>query len=107
MENIDAFLEMDIVVGIIKAVEDHPNADRLYVLRVDVGDKTITLVAGLKKYYSKEELIGKRILVVKNLKPKNFRGITSQGMLLAADNGEEVGVLTTDRKVRAGTRVKV
>jgi len=101
------FHKLDLRVGLVKEVEDHPNADRLYKLRVDVGDRDITLVAGLKKFYSKEELKGKRIVVVYNLEPKKFRGVVSQGMLLAADNGENVGVLTPLFKVRPGTKVEL
>ncbi len=100
-----ALSDLDLRVGVVKRVEDHPNADRLYVLKVDVGEKEITLVAGLKKFYKPAELLGKRIIVVYNLEPKTFRGVTSQGMLLAADDGTNVGVLTPIRKVRPGTRV--
>ena len=101
------FLKLDLRVGLIKSVEDHPNADKLYKLKVDVGSKEITLVAGLKKYYKPEELLGKRIIVVYNLQPKKFRGVVSQGMLLAADDGENVGILTPLRKVPPGTKVEL
>ena len=95
----------DLRVGVIKKVEDHPNADRLYILTVDVGEER-RLVAGLKDFYTKEELVGKRVIVVKNLKKKKIRGVVSEGMLLAADDGESVGLLTTLFKVEPGARVK-
>ena len=101
------FAKLDLRIGLIKSVEDHPNADRLYKLKVDVGEREITLVAGLKKYYTPEELRGKRIVVVYNLEHKKFRGIVSQGMLLAADDGKNVGILTPLRKVPPGTKVEI
>ncbi|RLF65953.1 MAG: methionine--tRNA ligase, partial [Thermoplasmata archaeon] len=80
-------------VGLVTDVKDHPNADKLYVLRVDLGDEERTLVAGLRPYYSKEELKDKKIAVLANLKPAKLRGIKSEGMLLAADDGKIVSVL--------------
>ena len=101
------FHRLDLRVGLIKSVEDHPNADKLYKLKVDVGEREITLVAGLKNFYKPEELLGKRIIVVYNLEHKKFRGVVSQGMLLAADDGTDVGILTPFRKVKPGTRVEL
>lgn len=98
-------MEPDLRVGVVKKVEDHPNADKLYILTVDIGEER-RLVAGLKAFYSKEELIGKRIIVVKNLKKKKIRGVVSEGMLLAADDGSNVALLTTLHKVETGTKVK-
>jgi len=84
---------LDIRVGLVTDVKDHPNADKLYMLRVDLGDEERTLVAGLRPYYSKEELKDKKIAVLANLKPAKLRGIKSEGMLLAADDGKTVSVL--------------
>ena len=68
-------------------------------MKVDLGeDQPRTLVAGLKKFYSKEDMVGKKIIVVANLKPAKMRGIISNGMLLAAESGDEVGLLTHDPK---------
>lgn len=89
---LDDFEKLDIRVGTIKECKDHPNADRLYVLEVSMGDRDITLVTNLKSRYSKEEMEGRRLLVLYNLKPHNFRGIDSEGMLLAAE--DEDGFLT-------------
>ncbi len=99
------FHKLDLRVGLVKEVEPHPNGDKLYVLRVDVGDGEVTLVAGLRDFYSPDQLRGKRIVVVRNLQHKKIRGVVSQGMLLAADDGKDVGVLTPLFKVRPGTRV--
>ncbi len=93
-----------LTVGKIKEVTNHPNADKLYVLKVDVG-KEIRLVAGLKQYIPAEQLLGTKIIVVSNLKHAQLRGVESQGMLLAADDGKNVVPLTCDAK--QGTVVSV
>ncbi len=81
----DDFAKLQFVVGKILEVEDIEGADKLYKLTVDIGDEKRTLVAGIKQYYKKEDILGKNIIVFKNLEPKKLRGVYSQGMLLAAD----------------------
>ena len=76
--------------------ENHPNADSLLHLRVNLGDHEIELVAGLRKYYDPASLQGRKIVVVENLKPSKLRGIVSQGMLLAAQDSKGVHILTSD-----------
>ncbi len=88
--------KLDLRVAKIKSVEDHPNADRLYVITIDLGDHTRTLVAGLKSYYSKEEMTGKHVVVVANLEPAKLRGVESQGMILAAEDDDIVSLLIAD-----------
>lgn len=105
MSTINDLKNLNLKVGKITAVDDHPNAQNLYVLKVDIGSETRTLVAGLKKYYSKEELLGKLIVVVCNLEYKELRGVVSQGMLLAAQDGNIVSVLTVDKPVAAGSDI--
>ena len=86
--------QMDFRVGEITDVKDHPNADKLYVLEVDLGKEKRTLVAGLKGHYDKDDLIGKKVVVFTNLKPVELRGVKSDGMVLAAvDEDEEKIVL--------------
>ncbi|AFL94325.1 methionyl-tRNA synthetase [Thermococcus cleftensis] len=102
----DEFSKLDLRVGRIISVEDHPNADRLYVVRVDLGDEVRQLVAGLKKYYSKDELLNKTVVIVANLEPKKLRGVESQGMLLAADDGENVALLMPDKEVKLGAKIR-
>ena len=92
----EPFASLDLKVAKIEKVEDHPEAEKLYVMRIDLGKEKRTLVAGLKGHYSKKELDGKNIVVVCNLKPAKIRGIESQGMLLAAEKGGEVGLLVSD-----------
>lgn len=98
----------NLVVGRILEVRDHPNADRLYVLKVDLGEKEIQLVAGLRKHSTPEELSGRQIVVVENLKWVKLRGEESQGMLLAADDGETVAtLLPRENSVKPGDAVTI
>ena len=103
--SIEDFKRIKLRVGKVIEVIDHPKADKLYVLRVDMGDETRTLIAGIKPWYKKEELLGKHIVVLVNLEPKNIRGVTSEGMLLAADDGENVSILTIDKPIKLGASV--
>jgi len=98
---------LDLTVGRIEKVENHPEADKLYVLRVSFGDREIQLVAGLRKHYSIDQLLGKRIIVVANLKKARFRGKESEGMLLAADDGISTHFLTVSDSIPPGTKVKI
>ncbi len=90
-------------VGKIEEVTEHPEADKLYILKVSLGhkeggkEKIIQLVAGLRSHYKKDELLGKKIIVVSNLKHAKLRGQESQGMLLAADDGRQVKVIHPER----------
>ena len=78
------FAKLDLRVGTVLEVADHPNADKLLVLKVDLGTEQRQLVAGLRGYVSHEQLLGSQIVVVANLAPRKMRGVESQGMLLAA-----------------------
>ncbi len=97
--------ELDIRIGEIKEVKDHPNADKLLILKVDVG-KEIQLVAGIKNNYSKKELIGKKIVVFTNLEPAELRGVKSEGMLLAAVKDKEVVLLVPEKDIANGARIE-
>ena len=88
---------LNLKVAKILEVEEHPNADKLYVLQVDIGNEKRQLVAGLRQHYSAEELKNKKIIVITNLKHAKLRGVESQGMLLAGDDGTSVGVLAADK----------
>ena len=106
--NFDTFMEVDLRVGKITTVEDHPNADRLYVVTIDDGtDEPRTICAGLKAYYSPEEMVGKSVVFVANLKPRPLRGVVSQGMMLAADDGNDnVKLVTIDGEISTGSQVR-
>ncbi len=106
MITIEDFKKLELKIARINGVADHPNADRLYVITVDLGDRTKQLVAGIKRCYTKEELIGRLIVVVDNLEPAVLRGVESQGMLLAASDENGVVVLSPDKTVALGSIVK-
>ena len=90
MINYNEFTKLDIRVGLIKVCEIVPKSKHLYRLLVDCGEDNLRqIITGISKFYSSEELVNKKIVVLTNLKPKNIIGLESQGMLLAADsNGE-------------------
>lgn len=93
---IDDLAKVELKVGQIKSVERIEKSDKLYKLSVDIGTETRTIVSGLVKFYSEEELLNKQIVVVTNLKPAKLRGVESQGMLLAAGEEEVVKLLILD-----------
>ena len=103
------FCKLDIRTARVLEVADHPNADKLLVLKIDLGGEQRQLVAGLKPYISHEALLGRDIVVVANLQPRKMRGLESNGMLLAAVCGEgderDVVILTTDKPVPPGSEV--
>ena len=106
MIGMNEFKKVELKIGEILSAEDHPNADNLIILRVDVGEeKPRTLVAGLKGHYDMDELAGKKVPVVTNLEPARLRGVESRGMLLAAQDGDTVSLLTVDKDVAAGSAV--
>jgi methionyl-tRNA synthetase len=106
MVSIDDFGKLELIVAQIKEVKDHPNADKLYVLKVDTGTGEKQLVAGIRKAYAKEELVGKRIVMINNLEPATIRGEQSQGMLLAASDDNGLAVLTPDKEKVPGSKVR-
>ncbi len=109
MENIsfDEFMKIDLRVALILECEEIPGADKLYALTIDLGDERRQIVAGIKQYYGKEELVGRRIAVVANLEPRKVRGIMSHGMLLAASSPDKSAVvlLSPDREIPAGSKI--
>lgn len=107
MITIQDFQKVELLVAAVTSVEDHPNADKLFILKVDTGKGgEKQLVAGLKGYYTPQELLGKKIVIVNNLSPAMLRGVESQGMLLAAHDGQRLAVLTTDKDVGAGATIR-
>ncbi len=87
---------LDLKIAKIISAKEHPNADKLVVLEIDIGKEKRRIVAGIRKHYSINELVNKKIIVVANLKPAMLRGIKSEGMLLAGDDEETIGLLTAD-----------
>ena len=103
-EDKKALFPLNLKVAKIVNVKDHPNADKLYVMQIDLGTEKRQLVAGLKEHYSKKELKNKKIIVLTNLKYAKLRGVESQGMLLAGDDGKNVGLLAIE-KSKVGSNV--
>lgn len=106
MINIEEFKKLELRIARIKEVADHPNADKLYVLTLDLGDRTKQVVAGIKKCYAVPALIGRLVVVVDNLEPAMLRGVESQGMILAASDENFIAVLSPDKEVKLGSAVK-
>lgn len=106
MISLEDFKKIELKVAKIKDVQDHPNADKLYIVSIDLGDTTKQVVAGIKPSYTKEDLIGKQVVVVDNLQPATLRGVESQGMILAASDDFGITVVSPGREVKLGTIVK-
>lgn len=101
------FQKMDIRVGEIKSAEDVPGADKLYKVVVDVGGEERTMVAGIKLHYKKEELPGKKVLVLVNMEPKTIRGVESHGMVLCAHTPDRSKLVctTVEKDISVGSEV--
>jgi len=109
MTEIDPFSKLDLRVAKVLDVKDHPQADKLYLLHLDLGalGKRM-IVAGMKPYYTKEEIKGKSIVIISNLKPAKIRGVESKGMLLAAEEeGGDVCSLLNPGEARPGSEVYI
>ena len=106
MITIEDFKKVELVIAQIKEAAPHPNADRLYVLKIDTGKEERQLVAGIRSAYTPEQLIGRRVVIVANLQPAVIRGVESQGMVLAASDDNGVCLLAPEREVALGSVVK-
>ncbi len=102
---IDEFNRLDIRVGVVTAARPVKGTDKLLSLEVDLGSERRQIVAGIAETYSHDQMIGRRIVVLTNLKPVKLRGELSRGMLLAAGSEPELALLTTDREVPPGSKV--
>jgi methionine--tRNA ligase beta chain len=106
MATIEDFKKLEFIVAQIKEVKEHPNADRLYVIKVDTGKEERQIVAGIRKAYTPEQLIGRKIVLVANLEPAVIRGETSNGMLLCASDETSMSFLTPEKDISLGSIVK-
>lgn len=107
-ENVITFKEfkrLDIKIGTVAEIEQVPGSDKLYKMQVDMGRELCQIVTGLVDYYSMDELRGKVIAVVMNLKPAKIFGQWSYGMLLAAEKDDKLALLTVDREIPNGAKV--
>jgi len=104
--NFEDFTKMDIRVGTILEAEKVPKADKLLKLLVDTGIDKRTVVSGIAKHYSAEEVIGKKVSVLLNLEPRKIRGVESQGMILMAENAEgELSFVSPEKDVENGSGI--
>jgi methionyl-tRNA synthetase len=97
MIGIEDFTKIELVVGLVKECKIHKNADKLLVSQIDTGDKVRQIVSGIAKHYKPEDMVGKKVIVVKNLKPVKLRGEISEGMLLAGSNNNLLEVVEVDQ----------
>ena len=102
----DEFKRLDMRIGTVVDVERIPRTERLYKIIVDLGDlgkrQTVSSLVG---YYAPEELLSKRIVFLTNLKATKFAGEPSEGMLMAAEKGDKLALLTTDRDIENGAKI--
>ncbi|MBC7335178.1 MAG: methionine--tRNA ligase subunit beta, partial [Clostridia bacterium] len=96
---------LDLRVAEIEAAERVAGTDRLLKLALRVGQEERTVVAGIAQVYQPEELVGRQVVLLANLQPAKLRGITSQGMILAASDGEAISLLTVDRPIASGSKI--
>jgi len=103
---IDDFAKVDLRIGLVKECVKAENSDKLLVLQLDMGSEIRQVVSGIAKYYEPSSLIGKKVIVVSNLKPVKLRGIDSNGMILAADTENGVKVIFADENASLGSKVR-
>ena len=102
----DEFKKLEIATAKVLEAEEHPNADKLYVLKIEFGGgETRQIVAGIREHYKKEDLIGKQIVVIKNIEPAKIRGVESNGMLLVAKDDKTLAILVPEKEVAVGSPV--
>lgn len=106
MATYEDFKKLEFRVAKILNVIEHPNADRLYVVTLDLGDKMKQVVAGIRASYTKEDLIGRQVVVVDNLDPAILRGVESQGMILAASDESGMSIISPAKEMKLGSIVK-
>lgn len=106
MISFEEFKKIDLRVAQIISIREHPNADKLYIADIDIGGQVKQIIAGIRANYSKDELIGRKIVVVNNLEPATIRGEESHGMLLAAKNGDVPIILVPEKDAPVGSPIQ-
>ena len=106
MITIQDFQKIDLRIAEVLEAEEITESKKLIKLKVSTGEKERIIVAGIKKSYTPEDLIGKQIVIVANLEPKELQGIQSQGMLLAASEDNEPVLLRPDKKTKKGAHIR-
>lgn len=106
MITIEDFQKLELKVAVVLEAKTHPDADRLLVLTVDTGTEKKEIVAGISQHYKPEELVGKKVILVNNMQPATLRGVVSNGMILAAKDGEQLSLVIPERPVAPGSTVR-
>lgn len=105
MIHFEDFKKLDLRVAKIVEAERVEGTDKLLKLQLDMGDGKRQIVSGIAEFYKPEDLVGKEIVVVANLEPRTFKGVESQGMLLAAEGEGKLALLVPDKEISPGTEV--
>jgi len=107
MVSFDEFKKLNLIVAKILEVNNHPNADKLYVLTVDTGSGIKTIVAGIREFYIPEQLVGKLIVLLENLEPATLRGVQSDAMLLATRDkvSGKLSLIIPENSVEIGSSI--
>ncbi len=103
--DIDLFKQLDLRVAKVLSAEKPEGADKLVVMQIDAGGEETQIVAGIGPWYKPEEMVGKTIVVVVNLKPAKIRGVESRGMLLAAMHDKNLAIVTLDKDLPPGAQI--
>jgi methionyl-tRNA synthetase len=102
---IDDFEKLDMRVAEVLKVEKHPNADKLLVFQLKIGEEIRQVVSGIAKWYKPEDLVGKKVVMVYNLEPVTLRGVESNGMILSAEKGKQLSVVSTLEDIPSGAKI--
>ena len=102
---IDDFAKIELVVGTVEKCEKHPDADKLLVSQINIGKETRQIVSGIADFYTPEDMIGKKVIVVSNLKPAKLRGVESQGMILAGSKKKMLELVSVEN-IPNGTKIR-
>ncbi len=106
MVSIEDVMKLELRVAEVLSAAVHPQADRLLILIVRIGEEERQIVAGIRQQYTPESLVGKKVVVIANLMPAVLRGVESQGMLLAASKDGEVVIISPEKDIPSGAVVK-
>ena len=102
---IEDFLKVDLRIGKIVLVEDVEDSRKLLKLNVDIGDEVRTVFAGIKKSYNPDDLLGKLVVIIVNLKPREMKFGVSNGMVLATQNDDQIIILQPEKEVPSGSKI--
>lgn len=107
MISIEDFAKIELKVGAVLEAQEVEGSEKLIKLKVDLGEsEPRQILAGVKQWYKPEDFVGKQVVVIANLEPRQMMGLESQGMMLAADSQDGPVFLTTDKEVKPGTKIR-